>query len=125
MKKQTKSVFAAALALVLCVGIGCGKKQAAVTEPDGETPAPVTQSESLSAANLQGANEVIASLNRKDYESTVGGIVRLKQTSQTQAQQEQLFILIDEVRMRLLEEAPNDPKAAEALHMLRRITGGR
>jgi hypothetical protein len=122
MNTLMRSAFVAALILPLAFGAGCGKK-AAVVDADAEYSEPV-QDNSLSASTLPGANEVIAALDKKEYQSAVGGLVRLGQNIRTPQQQEQYTILMDEVRLRLMDDA-HDPRAVEALRALRRFTGGR
>jgi hypothetical protein len=124
MNKYIQSGLIAAIALLLTLTAGCSK-QAAVQDEAAEPSAAVQETGSTSASTLPGANDVVTALDRKDYEGAIGGLMKLRQSVRTQQQEEQYAIVVDEAKMRLLEQAPYDPKAAEALRVLRRFTGGR
>jgi len=67
----------------------------------------------------------MAAIDRKDYDGAVAALLRIRQAVSNAEQQVQFATLADEVRIKLLEAAPTQPKAAEALTVVRRITGGR
>lgn len=121
MKQLLRTAVAAAIIAAAAFGVGC-KKQA----PEEEVAQPEAAPQgSLSASTLPGANDVIAAVDKKDYGGAIQRISGMRQGVSNQQQMEQFTILVDEVKMRLLDEAPNDPQAAGALAALRRITGGR
>ena len=76
------------------------------------------------ASSLPGATNVIAALDRKDYEGAISALVTVKE-SVTQEQLVEYAILTSNVKVRLMEAAPSDPKAAEALNVLRSLSTGR
>jgi hypothetical protein len=107
---------------------GCGKKAETTQSPASaaEQPAASTpKSPPASAAKLSGAEEIMAAIDRKDYDGAVAALLRIRQAVSNAEQQVQFATLADEVRIKLLEAAPTQPKAAEALTVVRRITGGR
>jgi len=118
-----------ALVVVLCgVGAGCGKKSAAggaATDPAASAQPAAAGAESASTANLTGGNDVLAAVDRKDYSGAIAAWLRVGQSVTTREQQVQYTTLTDELRVKLLEAGPSDPKVAEALTEFRRITGGR
>ncbi|MGZ8938980.1 MAG: hypothetical protein ACXW32_07195, partial [Limisphaerales bacterium] len=74
---------------------------------------------------LPGASSVRAALERKDYETAVGGLLALRGAATQGPMAEEYTALYDEVKFALLEAAPTDPKAAKALAMFRAATAGR
>lgn len=92
---------------------------------EGVPAAPAAEEGSVSASTLPAAKDVMAALDKKDYNGVIAGIMRARQSANSPEQMEQFTILVDEVKMQLIYEAPNDPKASGALAALRRITGGR
>lgn len=122
MNSLPKYALLTLLIVVPAVITGCGKSKKPESEgtaetADGKKPAP--------AATLSGAAQVRAALDKKDYGGAVALLVQTKQALRTQAQQSEFTDLVDEVRIRLLDEAPGDPKATQALSALRAFTGGR
>ena len=67
----------------------------------------------------------MAAIDRKNYDGAIATLLRIRQSVANAEQQMQFANLADEVRIKLIEAAPTQPKAAEALGVLRRITGGR
>jgi hypothetical protein len=106
-------------ALLMLIGLsagfgpGCSKKTTA-------DPAAVA-----AAAKLPGGGDVIAALEKKDYDGAVAALLKAGRTVNTEDQQVQYMSLSRQVREKLSEAAPNDPKAAEALTTLRTMTMGR
>jgi len=130
--KKLSWLNAAGLALMLGIGAGCGKKadpkQSSAQEPATVESKPTSKSAepaSVSTAKISGAQEVMAAVDRKDYDGAIAALLRIRQSVSTADQQLQFATLADEVRIKLLEAAPTQPKAAEALSVLRKITGGR
>ena len=110
-----KSVFLAVLG-VLAVSSGCGKKDADATAVAGQAQP---------AAKLAGSDEAMAALNKKDYQATVAAIMKAKEGAASKEDEAALANLIDDVKVRLIQEAPRDSKAAEALLAVRRLGGSR
>jgi len=104
---------------------GCGKKTETTPSPAEQPAANAPKSPPASAAKLSGAEEIMAAIDRKDYDGAVASLLRIRQAVSNAEQQTQFATLADEVRIKLLEAAPTQPKAAEALTVVRRITGGR
>jgi hypothetical protein len=107
--------------LLAAVGVSCAKKKAATESAAAESAAAAAANPAQPAA----AQEVMAALDKKDYEGVVSGLVKAKQSVSNKEEESAVANLIDDVKIRLIEAAPTDPKASEALSNLRRITGGR
>ena len=115
---------------MVSIGTGCGKKadtKSPNTTGSSEQPQAATASKSTEAtsAKLSGSQEVMAAIDRKDYDGAIATLLRIRQSVANAEQQVQFANLADEARIKLIEAAPTQPKAAEALGVLRRITGGR
>lgn len=116
MKARKQSWVVLGTVLILGLGgIGCEKKR------EAEHQSAVTEA----TAQLPGSAEVFGPLEKKDYEGSIKALMQLKNSIQTPEQQTHYVTISDELKIRLLDEAPNDPKAAEALAALRAMTGGR
>ena len=127
MKKLRWGTAVAGLVWVAVLGAGCGKK-AETTSPDttGSSAQPPAAAASKStSAKLSESQEVMAAIDRKDYDGAIATLLRIRQSVAGAEQQMQFANLADEVRIKLIEAAPTQPKAAEALAVLRKITGGR
>ncbi len=123
---KTRSLLACQLVLgglIVLLG-GCGKKEsdsgvpAAAVEP-GSPNAP------QSASGLREAEAVLTAVNSKDYDGAIRLWAAVQQAARTPELRSQFDILSDELRIKLLEAAPTDPKAHEAMLAFRRMTGGR
>jgi|SRR5437773_6690649 len=127
MKKLRWRTAVGGLVWLAVLGAGCGKK-AETTSPDttgsSAQPPAATASKSTSA-KLSESQEVMAAIDRKDYDGAIATLLRIRQSVAGAEQQMQFANLADEVRIKLIEAAPTQPKAAEALAVLRKITGGR
>lgn len=123
MKKFTGQVLLIGLVCVAALAVGCSK--GSDSDATGDVAVGGEQAVSASSSTLPEAAEVMAALDKQDYEGVVAGLVRAKQNVSTPEQQTQFANLTDDVKIRLLEEAPTNPKATEALTVLRGITGGR
>jgi uncharacterized protein with beta-barrel porin domain len=127
MNKLSWRTVLALLVLFAGFGAGCGKK-AETTNSDttGSSAQPPTATASKStSAKLSESQEVMAAIDRKDYDGAIATLLRIRQSVANAEQQMQFANLYDEVRIKLIEAAPTQPKAAEALAVLRKITGGR
>lgn len=71
------------------------------------------------------AGEVMAAIDKKDYDGAVGAVMKARQAVTNDEQQRQFLILMHEARQKLMEAAATDPKAGEALAVLRAMTIGR
>jgi len=112
---RRSSLVAVLILIGLSVGFatGCGKKS-------GAQSGQVT-----TAPKLSGSEEVMAALERKDYDAAMAALLRVKQAVSTEEQQVQFMVLSRQAKDKLLEAAPTDAKAAEALTALRGMTVGR
>ena len=115
----------ALIASLSCLSAGCGKKTETTPSPAEQPAVNAPKAPPASAAKLSGAEEIMAAIDRKDYDGAVAALLRIRQAVSNAEQQVQFATLADEVRIKLLEAAPTQPKAAEALTVVRRITGGR
>lgn len=108
--------------LLLCVllglmtGVGCKKK----TDAAGTDPAAVE-----AAKKQLGADTVMAALDKKDYDGAMAALMKVRQAISNEEQQRQYMVLTYEVKQRLMADAANDPKAAQALDALRGMSGAR
>lgn len=123
MRKLTSHLLAGAVCLALFAA-GCGKSSDTAGPGDGAAGGD-EQAVTASSSTLPEAPEVMAALDKKDYDAIVAGLVKAKQNVTTPEQDIQFANLVDDVKIRLLEEAPTNPKATEALTVLRGLTGGR
>jgi hypothetical protein len=130
----------AATVLLAIVVAGCGKKneetvvegapvEGAATAEVPPTQAPAATAPAASAAPgnevLPGASTVRASLERKDYEGAVGGLLALRGAATPGPQAAEYTTLYDEVKFALIDASLTDRKAAAALMTLRTATAGR
>ena len=129
----------AATVLLAIIVAGCGKKdEETAVEPapaegaaGAEAPAPeapVAKAPTAPAPGnevLPGASSVRASLERKDYEAAVGGLLALRGAATPGPQAAEYTTLYDEVKFALIDASQTDRKAAAALMTLRTATAGR
>jgi len=129
MKKLSWLSAVAGLALIIGSGAGCGKKKADTTSPEttgsSEQPAATAKPPPAATVKPSGSQDVLAAIDRKDYDGAIASLLRIRQSATTPEQLVQFANLADEARIKLLDAAPDQPKAAEALTVLRKITGGR
>ena len=128
---KSKARFATAVLLVLLVA-GCGKKEQAAdtlaAEEAGTAAAPGAKPAAAPAPGkevLPGASSVRASIEKKDYETAVGGLLALRGAARQSPQTEEYTTLYDEVKFALIDASQTDPKAASALMTLRAAAAGR
>ncbi len=130
----------AATVLLAFVVAGCGKKgeetvvEAAPVEgaanaevPAAAAPAAKAPTAPVAPGNevLPGASTVRASMERKDYDSAVGGLLALRGAVRPGPQAAEYTTLYDEVKFALMDASQTDRKAAAALMTLRTATAGR
>lgn len=113
MDKSVCRAVLMAFVLIAGISVGCGPKN---------PPASVSQFDTNS---LPGTAEVKAALEKKDYEGAVAAYLKINQSVATEEQHAQLMDLSRELRLKLSEAAPTDPKAAEALKAVGVMTTGR
>jgi len=111
----------ALLVLLVSSATGCKKK----TSDEAGGAATAAPGAAAPAAKSTESEAIMAALDKKDYDAVVSGLAAMKQSATTAEQLTRFEGLVDDVKIRLLEEAPSNPKAAESLAVLRRLTGGR
>lgn len=77
------------------------------------------------ALKLPGAREVLRAADKNDYEGALARLLTVQQSVATTEQQAQFNSLVEELKIKLIEAAPDNPKAAQALASLRALSGGR
>ena len=133
-----KSIVRLTATVLLALAVsGCGKKdeeiavEAAPVEgsvnaeiPAAETPAAKAPTAAAAPGNevLPGAATVRASIERKDYEAAVGGLLALRGAVRPGPLAAEYTTLYDEVKFALIDASQTDRKAAEALMALRTAT---
>jgi hypothetical protein len=124
MNTYLRNLFCIVGLTVVCLAVGCGNKEAT---DETAVPAEGTADAAAqpAAGGLPGAQEAMAALDKKDYDAAIAAVVQARQSVTTTEQQNQFTDLVDNVRIRLIDEAPTDPNAQKALAVLRQITGGR
>jgi hypothetical protein len=80
---------------------------------------------SSEATKLPGSADVLAALEKKDYDAAVAGLLKLKMTATAEPASSQYAALAWSVKEKLMDAQASDPKAAEALQALRALTTGR
>jgi hypothetical protein len=104
------------LLIALGLGLTCGCKR---------TPA-VDAKVVEAAAKQPGAAEVMAAIDKKDFDGVLTAIAKVQAQVTTDEQQVQFMLLARQARDKISEVAPNDPKAMEVVAALRAlVTGGR
>lgn len=128
--------FAATVLLLVAVA-GCGKKteqtagEAAPAEDSATAATPSAKAPTAPPAPqpgkevLPGASSVRAAIQKKDYETAVGGLLALRGAATQSPQAEEYTALYDEVKFALIDASQSEPKAASALATLRAATAGR
>ena len=118
------------LALALLF-IGCSKKEEAETPSTAPTQAaeqpaaaPAASTKPATAAqaapeNLPGENQIRAALDRKDYSAAVNQLVALREVAQAGGKFFEYRQFAAEVGERLVEAAPKEPAANNALNLYR------
>jgi hypothetical protein len=112
MKKVIGCTVVALVGLCTGLGTGCGTK----------STAPTTQ---VDAKKLPGSDAVMAAIEKKNYDGAIAALMKVSQNVTNQEQQMEFILLTRDVKDKMIEAAPNDPKAAEALAALRGATMGR
>jgi hypothetical protein len=77
------------------------------------------------ALKQPAAAEVMAAIEKKDYDGAMAQLMKLRQAATTDEQQKQYAVVAFEARQKFSEAAGTDPKAAEAAATLRALSIGR
>src|SRR4051812_18770925 len=110
------------MALVLCalglvLTMGCKAKVVPVEQGDAQAI--------QAAQQLPDGTNALAALDRKDYEAATKSLVAIKAAVSSPEQEAALATLKQHFKSKLMDAAPTDPKAAEALSTVRMLTLGR
>ena len=122
MNTPTYCTVVALMGLSLGFATGCGNKTSANSTT---VNAPAKSTAVDTTPKLPGTDEVRAALEKKDYDSAIAALLRVRQTVTSREKEVQYMTLAQEVKNKLLEGYGSDPKAAEALMTLRAVTAGR
>lgn len=98
----------------------------AVSSFSGCRKPPAEDPNVIKAAESQpGAAEVMAAVNKKDYEGVLTALNAVREKVTTDEQNVQFMLLARQAREKISEIAPNDPKAMEVVAALRSMVTGR
>jgi hypothetical protein len=101
------------LGLSLGLGVGCRKK--------GNDPKVIE-----AASGLPGAAEIMTAIEKKDFDAVMPGLMKVRQSVTNNEQDIAFKVLTRQVRDKIMETAPNDPKGAQVVATLNAMaTGGR
>jgi|688.fasta_scaffold176155_3 folylpolyglutamate synthase/dihydropteroate synthase len=110
---MTKLAIALLASLAVCSFSGCRK-------PPAEDPNVIKAAESQ-----PGAAEVMAAVNKKDFDGVLAALNKVQEKVTTDEQNVQFLLLARQAREKISEIAPNDPKAMEVVAALRSMVTGR
>lgn len=102
---------------ILISGIVCSS---GCKKPPAEDPNVIKAAESQ-----PGAAEVMAAIQKKDFEGAVAALNKVREQVTTEEQNVQFMLLARQAREKIAEVAPNDPKAMEVVALLRGMVTGR
>jgi 6,7-dimethyl-8-ribityllumazine synthase len=100
-----------AVGLLACFSFGCKKASVDPAVVEG-------------ASKLPGAAEVMAAIDKKDYEGAMAALAKVREGLTSEDQTVQYMVLARQARDKMSEAAATDPKAAEAVNTLRAMTTG-
>lgn len=106
------SVLAVAASLLT---VGCGPK----------STAPADDATIQASLQLPGATNVMAALEKKEYGEAVEALLKIREGLSAEKDELDYLVLSRQVKDKLMELAPSDAKAAEALAAFRAATAGR
>jgi folylpolyglutamate synthase/dihydropteroate synthase len=110
---MTKLAIALLASLAVCSFSGCRKP-------------PAEDTNVIKAAESQpGAAEVMAAVNKKDFDGVLAALNKVQEKVTTDEQNVQFLLLARQAREKISEIAPNDPKAMEVVAALRSMVTGR
>lgn len=104
--------------VALALSVGCSRNG----EPTASGGLPPGVAEAVQ--QLAEGTNVLTALSQKDYDGAVSALVRAQQAA-TPEQEASVAILRNHVRNQLLEASETDPKANEALSVVRSMISGR
>ncbi len=110
---MSKFVIVMLVVVVGSASLGCRK-------PPAEDPNVIKAAESQ-----PGAAEVMAAVNKKDFEGVLAALNKVQEKVTTDEQNVQFMLLARQAREKISEIAPNDPKAIEVVAALRAMVTGR
>jgi folylpolyglutamate synthase/dihydropteroate synthase len=110
---MTKLAIVLFASLAVCSFSGCRK-------PPAEDPNVIKAAESQ-----PGAAEVMAAVNKKDFDGVLAALNKVQEKVTTDEQNVQFMLLARQAREKISEIAPNDPKAMEVVAALRSMVTGR
>lgn len=119
--KCLNSILVPVLGLVLAVGVlgpGCKPKGVLPQDAQAAELAAVVQ-------RLPGASNVCEALERKEYDAVITALASIRGAASTDQEAVDSAYLSRHVKDKLMDAAPTDPKAAEALSAVRAMTLGR
>ena len=73
---------------------------------------------------MPGAADVIAAIDKKDYDGAMAALMKVKQTVTTDEQNVQFMVLARQARARWTKRLSTNTQAAEAVMTLRAMTPG-
>ena len=112
MRIILRSLCSVVAGLSLTLGVACNR-------------GPVVDKAVLEGASkLPGAADVMAAIDKKDYEGSLAALMKVKESVTTEEQEVQFKVLARQARDKITETAGADPKAAEVVTALRAVTTG-
>jgi hypothetical protein len=96
------------------VGFGCTKQASSSS-----------QASELKFTHLPEATNVTTALDQKDYDGAINAMLKVKDSVSSEEQQNEYGALLGHVQQKVVEASASDPKAAEAMRMLRAMMVGR
>ncbi|MEO8428809.1 MAG: hypothetical protein ABI651_17050 [Verrucomicrobiota bacterium] len=112
MKKLSWHTVLTMIGLCVGFGTGCGKKS-------GVDPTVIE-----GASKLPGAADVMAAIDKQEYDGAMAALMKVKQTVTTDEQNMQFMVLARQARDKMSEAAVTNAQAAEAVTTLRGMTTG-
>ena len=112
MKKLSWYAVLTLIGLSVGFGTGCGKKP-------GVDPTVIE-----GASKLPGAADVMAAIDKQDYDGAMAALMKVKQTVTTDEQNVQFMVLARQVRDKMSEASVTNAQAADAVSTLRGMTTG-
>ena len=111
MKKLSSYTAVSLIALVVLCSTGCGRSGIDRAVVEG-------------ASKLPGAADVMAAIDKKDYDGAMAALLKVKASITTEDQNIQYMVLARQARDKISEAAATNAAAAEAVMTLRGMTTG-
>jgi hypothetical protein len=113
MSKLTYYTALTLMALTVALGSGCGKSGVDRKVLEG-------------TAKLPGTADVMAAIDKKDYEGAVAALMKVRESATSDEQIVYLRVLTRQAKDKMLDAAATNAAAAQAVMTLRMMaTGGR